>query len=140
MRAMDAMAAAAAALAAASCGASAAEGVYSSSTAHDAAACARMCDDDGLCVAWSFHEDGACELRATAPSQPGGAAHGWSRRAPEGLRLASMPAPEQTAAAAPQGAASPLPEEDTPKAAPMEDAVSRLLLGGLEVDATGLRN
>jgi hypothetical protein len=138
MRAMDVMAAAAAALAAAPCGASAAEGVYYSSTAHDAAACARMCDDDGLCVAWSFHDGGACELRATAPSEPGGAAHGWSRRAPEALRLAS--APEHPAGAAPSGAASPLPEMRAPQAARVEDAVSQLLLGGLEVNETGLRN
>lgn len=63
-----------------------AAGAYASFTARDAAACARLCADDGLCIAWAMSPNGTCELRATAPSEPLSGAYGYSTRAPENLR------------------------------------------------------
>lgn len=118
--------------------AGATDGAYMSFAERDAAACARRCEDDGLCIAWSFQADGACELRATAPSAANAAAHGLSRRAPAGFQQAA-PAPTATA----------LSERTTKSAAPAvrdegssvreEDEISRLLLGGVDAEENGLR-
>ncbi len=78
-------------------------GAYVSVAARDATACARTCEDDGLCMAWAFHTGGACELSAAVPTlQPAQAqAFGLARRAPafahmrpgssEPLSLAAIP-------------------------------------------------
>jgi len=58
-------------------------GAYVSLPVRDAAACARACADDGLCMAWSFNTSGACELTAILPlsSPEDAAAMGVSSRA-----------------------------------------------------------
>jgi hypothetical protein len=45
-------------------------GSYTSVTARDAAACARACADDGLCIAWIRNADATCDLMAIAPTAP----------------------------------------------------------------------
>ncbi len=67
-------------------------GSYTSVTAHDAAACARACADDGLCIAWIRQAEGACDLMAIAPTAPpaAGAEAGISQRAPS---FAAWPTP-----------------------------------------------
>jgi len=117
--------------------AAASGGVYASSPSRDAAACARLCADDGLCMAWSYQADGACELRATVPQAQSGVAFGLSRRAPA-LRTSVPDAPALEEPAAP--IAEPTPEPATPLVtAASEDDLSGQLLGGLEEDATALR-
>jgi hypothetical protein len=115
----------------------AAGGVYATTASRDAAACARACADDGLCMAWSYEVDGACSLRATTPASPTGIAHGFSARAPATLR-------EPAATTAPMPAAvnaSPTTQaEEAAANARPEDETSVMLLGGLETDASGLRN
>jgi hypothetical protein len=71
-------------------------GSYMSVTARDAAACARACADDGLCIAWIRHADAACELMAIAPTTPPalGADVGIASRAPS---FAAWPAPATAA-------------------------------------------
>jgi hypothetical protein len=111
--------------------ANAAAGAFASIAARDAAECARLCADDRLCIAWSFRPEGSCELRATAPAEPAGAAYGLSFRAPDALRHA----PASSPAASPRARAAEVEAAVRP-----EDDVSQLLLGGLEQDATGLRH
>jgi hypothetical protein len=115
----------------------AAGGVYATAPSRDAAACARICADDSLCIAWSYGADGACSLRATAPASPIGEAHGFSARAPAALRAeaATLPAAAQTVNTTRTGEA-----DQPPVRARAEDETSLMLLGGLETDATGLRN
>lgn len=57
----------------------------------NAAACDRACADDGLCMAWDFH-DGQCELKAVvpAPQAAPGVISGVSARAPASLRLLTV--------------------------------------------------
>ncbi|WP_395645335.1 PAN domain-containing protein [Terricaulis sp.] len=57
---------------------------YMSSPAADSDACARRCADDGLCMAWTFQANRACDLHANvaAPVQAAGAYSGLSQRAP----------------------------------------------------------
>jgi hypothetical protein len=93
-----------------------------------------MCADDGLCIAWTFRADGACELRATVPATPTDAPQGFSQRAPPALRGTAV-TPETDAAAS-----RPAPGVDqAPPAVQPEDSLSAQLLGGLEEDASGLR-
>lgn len=105
-------------------------GVYTLVPARDAAACARACTDDSLCVAWTFQTNGACELRATVPaSQPQGAAFGLSSRAPSSLRV------DAASASSPQPIAVTdisAPEPEAPAPAHTEDETSLQLLGGLD--------
>jgi hypothetical protein len=67
-------------------------GSYTSVTARNAAACARACADDGLCIAWIRHADASCDLMAIAPETPAptGAEVGIATRAPS---FAAWPAP-----------------------------------------------
>jgi len=112
----------------------AAGGAYATAPSRDAAACARACADDGLCVAWSYETEGACSLRATTPASPTGAAHGFSARAPSAFR-------EQAEGGAEDVNAPPTTQaEAAPASARAEDETSLMLLGGLETDAAGLRN
>ncbi len=64
---------------------------YATLPLRDAAACARACADDGLCIAWIQRVHGACELSATAPTTwpADGSAVGLSSRAPA---FAALPA------------------------------------------------
>lgn len=107
-----------------------ASGAYASAAAADAAACARRCTDDGLCVAWSYLSTGACELRANAPATPIGVAQGFSARAPASLR--------EIAVAEPADGAN-VNEDEQPSVDQADDSALQLL-GGLEEDTTGLRH
>jgi hypothetical protein len=115
-------------------------GAYVSLTTPSAAACARACADDGICMAWTFRAENACELSAVvSASQPTAAlASGLSQRAPAFALRQTTPPPAQideTPAAAPQGAAAE-PEEELMTAAADEDG---LLLGGPEDSDLRLR-
>jgi hypothetical protein len=90
------------------------------------AACERLCSDDTLCMAWSFHGN-ACELKAVVPraTAQDGAFSGISTRAPASLRARPEPQPltalRDTTEPEPElAAAAPPPEDDT----------SMALLGG----------
>src|SRR5690242_2649008 len=76
-------------------------GIYDFQDQPDAQACAHVCADDSLCVAWTFGGPGKCGLMAAAPNQRAEA--GWqtglSPNAPSFLR--SAPAAPETAASAP---------------------------------------
>jgi hypothetical protein len=103
-------------------------GAYASLTTADAAACARACADDGICMAWSFHRENQCELSAVvlAPSTQA-LATGFAQRAPAYLRprapiVGAAPATPRTI----EFASS---EEAPPPEPPPDDGV---LLGGPE--------
>jgi hypothetical protein len=113
-------------LTAAASSAAFAEGAYATASAADAAACARVCNTDSLCMAWSFAPNGACALRATMPGETPAFAWGLSPRAPNGIAPTQHPAVQRRAA--PQSAASS-------PAAELEVATTNwgdLLLGGPE--------
>lgn len=113
-------------------------GTYSSVEADNAVACARVCADDTICMAWSFREN-TCELKATVPAQvaQSGATSGVSARAPGYLRVHY----ETPVAAAPATSAEVSIEADTQATTTSveEDDVSLALLGGPEPEE-GLRN
>jgi hypothetical protein len=115
-------------------------GTYSSTEADDPAACAQICADDTICMAWSFREN-TCELKATVPAEvaQSGATSGVSARAPGYLRV-RYEAPA-VAAPAPSATANPVLEAELPPTAPSleEDDISLALLGGPEPEE-GLRN
>jgi PAN domain len=106
-------------------------GTYSSIEADDPAACAQICVDDTICMAWSFREN-TCELKATVPAQvaQSGATSGVSTRAPGYLRIRY----EAPVAADPAASAEVRVEADPPSpvASLEEDDVSLALLGGPE--------
>lgn len=84
-------------------------GVYATVAAQNPQACARACESDSLCMAWTqLPQQGlSCELKAVIPparfSQ--GATSGLSSRAPRLARLIPLaPAPAPTPIAAPQEA------------------------------------
>lgn len=94
--------------------------------AETAAACERLCADDTLCMAWSFHGN-ACELKAVVPpaTPQDGAFSGISTRAPAALRARAAPQPitalRDTTELEPElFATEPTPEDD----------ISMALLGG----------
>lgn len=73
-------------------------GIYTQLRTSDAGACALLCDQDGLCLAWTYREtDAACELKAVVPQAiaEAGATSGLSARAPDFTRRV---APEETPA------------------------------------------
>lgn len=118
-------------------------GVYTRLTADDAASCAQLCAEDGICLAWTYRAEPAreCELKAVTPSPVAerGATSGLSSRAPAfAIRIATQSieplppgaAPAQSAPTQTGGPVSllvhPLPEPD--------------LLGAPDADAdAGLR-
>lgn len=61
-----------------------APGAYASLTTRDAAACARACAEDGICMAWRFHRENQCQLSAAVSAQadPLALAAGYATRAP----------------------------------------------------------
>lgn len=94
--------------------------------ATSAAACERLCTDDGLCMAWSFHAN-SCELKAVVPAAiaQDGVVSGVSQRAPAAMRARYTPPAEpvelrETSA------------DDFAAPAPAEDDISTALLGGPE--------
>ena len=109
-------------------------GSFSTVQAETPAACERLCTDDTLCMAWSFHAN-SCELKAIVPAAvtQEGVISGLSHRAPASMR-ARLELP-QTAPAAPS-----VTDETEPATveAPPEDEISLALLGGPEAEE-GLR-
>lgn len=103
---------------------------YATLPLHDAAACARACADDGLCIAWIQRPQGGCELSATAPATwpTDGSAGGLSNRAPA---FAALPPP------APSTVAEHTESEHADEAA--EDDPGYALLGGPDEGALRLR-
>lgn len=102
--------------------------------AETATSCERLCADDTLCMAWSFHEN-SCELKAVVPAAiaQAGAVSGLSQRAPAAMRARLEP-PLDTPAPMLESAHS-----DTGTAEyPPEDEISLSLLGAPE-DEHGLR-
>lgn len=113
----------------------AAGGVYATLSARDAAACARLCADDGLCMAWSFRAENSCDLRATVPEATGTeGASGLSSRAPGAMRSWTQIS-TQTEPPAPAPMAAPATENASPPTDLPQDDVSAMLLGGPEGDA-----
>lgn len=122
-----------------------AAGAYASRETANADACARLCEDDGLCVAWTFTEN-ACSMRATAPNATPNGVSGFSRRAPAQLRQ-QIPNASAPAIAAPAPVAAPSQEEASTIAPPppqqtvldLTEPDSADLLGGPEPSPTALR-
>lgn len=103
--------------------------------AQSAAACERLCANDTICMAWSFHAN-SCELKAVVPAAIAqeGVISGVSQRAPPSLRTRYEPPP-------PPPIEPDASIEDTFVAAAAtepEDDISLALLGGPE-DERGLR-
>ena len=97
-------------------------GFYVLLSAPDAAACARLCAEDSICMAWTFRAP-ACELKAVVPAPVAerGAISGLSARAPDFVRRIAL-------AEAPEALTAP---ESIPDPAPSAEAVSTdELLGG----------
>lgn len=96
--------------------------------ATSAAACERLCADDGLCMAWSFHAN-SCELKAVVPAAIAqeGVASGISPRAPAALRARYIPPAEPAVL---RDTSAHDFAETAP--APTEDDISMALLGGPE--------
>lgn len=90
------------------------------------AACERLCADDTLCMAWSFHGN-ACELKAVVPpaTAQDGTFSGISTRAPAALR--ARPEPQPLTALRDTTELEP---ELATAAPPPEDDISMALLGG----------
>lgn len=107
--------------------------------ASSAAACERLCADDTICMAWSFHAN-SCELKAIVPAATAqdGVISGVSQRAPASMRVRVEPAPTPTPAPEP-GPGSAFEHAFAAAAPPaVEDEISLALLGGPE-DESGLR-
>ncbi len=70
-------------------------GTYTTLATPDVAACARLCTDDSICMAWTYRGN-ACELKAVAPPSVAetGSRSGLSQRAPAFLRQVSASTPE----------------------------------------------
>jgi hypothetical protein len=67
-----------------------APGAYASLTEASAAACARVCAEDGICMMWSFHADDQCQLSAVVShASPQARATGYASRAPAQLQPAT---------------------------------------------------
>ncbi len=73
-------------------------GAYMVSPAADAAACARVCAEDGLCISWTF-ADQSCALAAVVMTPAEGVSFGLSARAPAQFQLRSIPSLETPAGA-----------------------------------------
>jgi hypothetical protein len=108
-------------------------GAFASLQASDENACARLCDDDGLCMAWTFRTDGGCSLSAivAAPSPDPDSISGLSMRAPRALVRAATPVTQPPS----QEDAQPvIAEEPEAPEAPATVAAANVpaLLGGLD--------
>lgn len=74
-------------------------GVYTTLRLADAPTCASLCAADGICLAWTYRADGACELKAVipAPIVSRGARSGLSSRAPAFAHRIAVQAPAERA-------------------------------------------
>jgi hypothetical protein len=106
-------------------------GVYVSLTTASAAACARTCADDGICMAWSFQSDNRCDLSAVVPGalDSSALAAGFASRAPAYLqpRTPVLHAAEAIELPAASTQIAEVSEDETPRA---DDE----LLGGPDAD------
>ncbi|MBS0384563.1 MAG: hypothetical protein JSS00_04355 [Proteobacteria bacterium] len=82
----------------------AASGAYATAAAATAADCARLCDDDTLCIGWTY-DGSACGLWASAPKHDAPLPFRLSNRAPGFVR------PAHGAAVAPPEQPSPIRPE-----------------------------
>jgi hypothetical protein len=105
-------------------------GAYVSLTTSNAAACARACADDGICMAWSFHRENECQLSAVVAAEldQEALATGYSARAPAALQPRAPVIVAEAAASLPPPLAAASSNETPPAIAPKED--DGLLLGG----------
>lgn len=132
---LGALSAAAVITAAAATEAPRAPGAYVSLTARDAAACARACADDGICMAWSFQRDNQCQLSAVLAAPDASALEtGFATRAPTNLRP-HTPVLHAAAVIEPTVISPPAPL----RAAPTVTADVGELLGGPEEGDLRLR-
>jgi len=85
-------------------------GVYDFQDQATAEACAHVCADDSLCVAWTFGGAGKCALMANSPRQPAeeGWVSGFSPNAPSFVRVSAS-----ASAATGKEAPAPTPPEPT---------------------------
>ena len=108
-------------------------GSYATVEAETPEACERLCANDTLCMAWSFHAN-ACEFKAIVPAAIAqeGVISGVSPRAPASMRARFEPAqPEATLAVV----ADEHEAMDTPVAAARpEDEISLALLSGPDTE------
>lgn len=114
-----------------------APGAYTSLTTPDAAACARACAEDGICMAWTFRADNQCDLSAVlgATANPHAIAAGFSSRAPALFQHRTpivQPTPLDTQAPEPQHVTA-TDTEDAPNPA-LENDETMLLGGPLDGD------
>ncbi len=86
-------------------------GDYRSADAASAEACARLCEADTICMAWTFRA-GACALKAVAPAPIADAESmsGLAARAPGFMRVAAAAPPTPIAEAAPPPAVPAPPQ------------------------------
>lgn len=110
-------------------------GSYATLPSVDAAACARLCTGDGLCMAWTQRADAMCELKAVVPAPVAltGATSGLSARAPDFARRLAV---AETAPAAPEIASETVAEAKTSASDASADLA---LLGGLTDTENPLR-
>lgn len=108
-------------------------GIYDFRDQPDPQACAHVCADDTLCVAWTFGGPGKCGLMAAAPEITEiGWVSGFSPNAPSFLRQSTQTAAET---ASPPATAAPAEHVDAQPETQMETA----LLGGPEEGALRTR-
>ncbi len=111
-------------------------GAYQTLSAANAAACARSCEEDGLCIAWTF-ADSACSLSAVAPQQPASViTSGLSTRAPSFARAQAELRHVEQPAVLEAPVTPPLEAQQAPTRAQMTyEEASLALLGGPEDEA-----
>jgi hypothetical protein len=102
-------------------------GSYATLPSADAAACARLCTMDGLCMAWTQRADATCELKAVvpAPVAMAGATSGLSTRAPDFARRLAV-----ADTTGPQHEIAPEPVAET-RSSSADTPAELALLGGL---------
>lgn len=89
-------------------------GIYDFQNQPDPQACAHVCTDDSLCVAWTFGGPGKCGLMAAAPeTTQEGWVSGVSPNAPSFLRAAHQTAALDPSAAQSTALAVTAPPEQT---------------------------
>lgn len=122
-------------------------GAYANVAVRDAAACARLCADDGLCMAWTLYSGGACELTAVVPAEAPADSAGFGL-ASRALAFAARPVavaqltpittPAPVSAPAPSApvpapvAAAPAPQQLLDVGPDFESEDTTALLGGPE--------
>jgi len=104
-------------------------GSYATVEAETPEACERLCANDTLCMAWSFHAN-ACEFKAIVPTAIAqeGVVSGLSTRAPASMRARIEPAQPAATLAVVVGEREAMNTQSA--AARPEDEISLALLGG----------